>query len=178
MLACKQALLFGRAKQAAWECTSERSPLRVYFLRYPQLESLLAGYIRLWCDTSYNKWFIKIKQIINDDFKVAYPHSGSLFTWMMVKLEFEKVWFLFEERRKPEYPGKKLSEQKREPATHSTHMWHQHQDLKPAILAGGECSHHCATLALLPLLQFIFYFPFWLFIKTYYELNQGFHRLN
>ena len=171
MLACKHALLFGRAKQAVRECTSERSPLRVYFLRYSQMESLLAGYIRLWHDTSYNKWFIKIKEIIN-------PLSGSLFTWVMVKLEFEKVWFLFEERRKQEYPGKKLSEQRREPATHSTHMWHEHQDLKPAILVGGECSHHCATLALLPLLQFIFYFPFWLFIKTYYELNQGFHRLN
>ena len=96
----------------------------------------------------------------------------------MVKLEFEKVWFLFEERRKPEYPGKKLSEQRREPATHSTHMWHQHQDLKPAILVGGECSHHCATLALLPLLQFIFYFPFWLFITPSNKLATDEHPWN
>jgi len=29
---------------------------------------------------------------------------------------------VFEERGKPEYPGKNLSEQRREPTTNSTHM--------------------------------------------------------
>jgi len=29
---------------------------------------------------------------------------------------------VFEERRKPEYPGKNLSEQRREPTTNSTHI--------------------------------------------------------
>ena len=50
MVACEQALLFGRAKRAARELTSEvpsprfRVSSRVYFLLYPQMESLLAGY--------------------------------------------------------------------------------------------------------------------------------------
>ena len=43
---------------------------------------------------------------------------------------------VFKERGKPEYPEKNLSEQGREPTTHSTQ----------ATLLGGECSRHCATL--------------------------------
>ena len=35
-----------------------------------------------------------------------------------------------------------LSEQGREPATISNHIWRRHRD----SLVGGECSHHCATL--------------------------------
>jgi len=30
---------------------------------------------------------------------------------------------VFEERGKPEYPEKNLSEQRREPTTNSTHIW-------------------------------------------------------
>ena len=41
---------------------------------------------------------------------------------------------VFEERGKPEYPGKNLSEQRREP-TNSTHIWHR------------GCSLHYATTA-------------------------------
>ena len=37
-----------------------------------------------------------------------------------IELEFGNVGF--EERGKPEYPGKNLSEQSREPTTNSTHM--------------------------------------------------------
>ena len=35
---------------------------------------------------------------------------------------------VFEERGKPEYPEKNLSEQRREPTTISTHIWHRVQE--------------------------------------------------
>ena len=38
---------------------------------------------------------------------------------------------VFEGRGKPEYPEKKLSEQGREPATNSTHIWRRRRDLNP-----------------------------------------------
>jgi len=38
-----------------------------------------------------------------------------------IELEFEK-YLVFEERGKPEYPEKNLSEQRREPTTNSTHI--------------------------------------------------------
>ena len=38
---------------------------------------------------------------------------------------------VFEERGKPEYPEKNLSEQRREPTTNATHIWRRHQDLNP-----------------------------------------------
>ena len=43
---------------------------------------------------------------------------------------------LFEERGKPEYPEKNLSEQRREPTTNSTHIWRRHQDLNPGHIGG------------------------------------------
>ena len=49
---------------------------------------------------------------------------------------------VFEERGKPEYSEKNLSEQRREPTTNSTHIWRPRR----AILVG--CERH-------PLLQFI-----------------------
>ena len=52
-----------------------------------------------------------------------------------IKLEF--VVLIFEERGKPEYPEKNLSEQGREPTTNSTHIWGRRRDL----------SNHCTTLA-------------------------------
>ena len=56
---------------------------------------------------------------------------------------------IFEERGKPKYPEKKLSEQRREPTTNSTHIWHQCTDL---ILGDRDkCSHHCAiSCSLIP----------------------------
>ena len=38
---------------------------------------------------------------------------------------------VFEERGKPEYPGKNLSEQRREPTTNSTHTWRRVQESNP-----------------------------------------------
>ena len=37
----------------------------------------------------------------------------------------------FEERGKPEYPEKNLSEQGREPTTNSTHIWRRIQESNP-----------------------------------------------
>ena len=51
------------------------------------------------------------------------------------------------ERRKPEYPEKNLSEQRREPSTNSTHIWRRRRIWTRATLVGSERSHHCATLA-------------------------------
>ena len=43
------------------------------------------------------------------------------------------------ERGKPDYPEKNLSEQRREPTTHSTHIWRRRQDSNPrAALLGRE----------------------------------------
>ena len=38
---------------------------------------------------------------------------------------------VFEERGKPEYLEKNLSEKRREPTTTSTHIWHRHQEPGP-----------------------------------------------
>ena len=38
---------------------------------------------------------------------------------------------VFEERGKPEYPEKNLSEQRREPTTNSTHIWRRRCELNP-----------------------------------------------
>ena len=54
---------------------------------------------------------------------------------------------VFEEREKPNYQEKNLSEQKTEPTANSTHIWRPRQDFNRATMVGGECSHHCATNA-------------------------------
>ena len=43
---------------------------------------------------------------------------------------------VFEERGKPEYPEKNLSEQGREPTTNSTHIWRRRRDLDPGHIGG------------------------------------------
>ena len=50
---------------------------------------------------------------------------------------------VFEERAKPEYPGKNLAELRRE-ATYDTEV----ENRTRATLVGGECSHHYVTTAL------------------------------
>ena len=59
---------------------------------------------------------------------------------------------VFEERWKPEYPEKNLSEQAREPTTNSTlgvdaAIWIR------TTLVGGECSHHFITAPSLSILS-------------------------
>ena len=57
-----------------------------------------------------------------------------------VSLRFRSNWNLevlvFEERGKPEYPEKNLSEQGREPTTNSTHIWRRRQDSNPGHIGG------------------------------------------
>ena len=45
---------------------------------------------------------------------------------------------VFEERGKPEYPEKNLSEQRREPTTNSTHIWHRRRELNPRHIGGSR----------------------------------------
>ena len=47
------------------------------------------------------------------------------------QIELNLEGLAFEERRKPEYPEKNLSEQRREPTTNSTHTWRRRRDLNP-----------------------------------------------
>ena len=61
------------------------------------------------------------------------------------KIELEFASVVFEEKGKPQYPEKNLSEQVREPTINSTHIWFRHRDLNPDPIGGGECSYHCAT---------------------------------
>ena len=57
---------------------------------------------------------------------------------------------VFEERGKPEYLEKNLSERRREPTTNSTHVWRQHRDLKPGHIGGRQVlsplCHPCSLL--------------------------------
>ena len=82
--------------------------------------------------------------------EVAHPHSGRF----LVEFEFGNVGF--EERGKPEYLKKNLSEQGREPTTNSAHTWRRRRDLNPGHIGGSmdnrktvgcEPSHHCVILA-------------------------------
>ena len=43
---------------------------------------------------------------------------------------------VFQERGKPEYPEKNLSEQSREPTTNSTHILRRRRDLNPGHIGG------------------------------------------
>ena len=43
---------------------------------------------------------------------------------------------VFEERGKPEYPEKNLSEQRREPTTNSTHIWRRRRDMNSSHTGG------------------------------------------
>ena len=54
---------------------------------------------------------------------------------MLGRIGIWKCWFL---RRggKPEYWENNLSEQGREPATYSTHIWHRRQDSNPGHIGG------------------------------------------
>ena len=56
--------------------------------------------------------------------KVALRLPDSWSNWNLEML-------VFEERGKPEYPVKNLSEQRRKPTTNSTHIWRRGRDLNP-----------------------------------------------
>ena len=52
---------------------------------------------------------------------------------------------VFEERGKPKYPDKNLSEQSREP-TNSAHLWRQVRESNPGHIGGSRVLYHCANL--------------------------------
>ena len=69
-------------------------------------------------------------------------------TWSKWNMEM----LVFEDRGKPEFPEKNLSEQRREPTSTNINLnLNPHMastpGFEPSQTAGGECSHHCATLA-------------------------------
>ena len=80
-------------------------------------------------------------------------HSRStkefLRTSLNVSVGFRSNWNLEVlvnmKRGKPEYPEKKLLEQRKEPTTNSTHIWCRRRIRTQATLVGGKCSHRCAT---------------------------------
>ena len=87
--------------------------------------------------------------------EVAHPQSGYSSTLFLIELESGNVGFWGE--GKARVPGEKLSKQRREPTTNSTHIWHQHQDLNPGHIGGEQAlspQHH-------PLLRWIALSSFW-----------------
>ena len=60
---------------------------------------------------------------------MAHPQGGSSSTVSGSNWNLEML--VFEERGKPEYPKKNLSEQGREPTTNSTHILHRDQGSNP-----------------------------------------------
>ena len=84
---------------------------------------------------------------------VAHPPSGTSSTWFLVELEFGNVGFRREETtgvpgEKP-LGAKEPNEEKLNPLRHDAGIWTQ------ATLVGGDCSHHCATLAPLMMMMMI-----------------------
>ena len=64
-------------------------------------------------------------------------------SWLNWNLEMS----VFEEREKPDYQEENLSEQKTEPTTNSTHIWHRRQDFNPGHNGGrrvlSPLRHQC-----------------------------------
>ena len=72
--------------------------------------------------------------------------------WGCLRIKFNQM-HVFEERGKAEYPGKNLSEQRREP-TNSTHIWHWGWKLNLGQIGGrwvlSPLRHHCSMSRFLP----------------------------
>ena len=74
--------------------------------------------------------------------KFVYPRSTYKVIWTRLnvsvrsRLNWNLEVLVFEEREKPEYPEKNLSEQGREPTTNSTHIWRRRRDLNPGHIGG------------------------------------------
>ena len=80
---------------------------------------------------------------------------------------------VFEERGKPEYPAKNLSEEGREPKTNSTHISRRVRDSKPGHIGGRRAlsplRHPCSPLAVHVKVFFILVF-FWNFLLRHQKL--------
>ena len=108
----------------------------------------------------------------DDDLEVAHPQSGSSSTRFLIELDMEML--VFEERGKPEYPEKNLSEQGREPTTNSTHIWRRYRDLNPGHI-GGRRALSPMRHPLLPTFPFSYHT---LRMCSWAELGFHFHRLH
>ena len=64
-------------------------------------------------------------------------------TIVQIKLDHMK-FLVFGERGKPEYQGKNLSKQSRQP-TNSTYVWHQWKNWTQTMLVESKRSHHCTN---------------------------------
>ena len=82
--------------------------------------------------------------IMNKDLEVAHPRSGSSSTWILVELEVGNVGFWWE--GKSGVPGEKPLAAK-ERSNNKLNLHARTRVWTRAALVGGECTHHCATLA-------------------------------
>ena len=100
--------------------------------------------------TLYNRQLIQFSRI-PAEFVVRFLRDNNkiiiIMIWMQhihkVVLRLPDSWsncnlemLVFEERGKPEYPERNLSEQRREPTTNSTHIWRRRRDLNPGHIGG------------------------------------------
>ena len=96
-----------------------------------------------------NDWLM-IKEIIIKKFRGSTSTKWFFIYLIRGRIGIWKCW-LVEKSGKPEYPEKNLSEQRREPTTNSTHVWHWHQDLKMGDTDGRQAFsalHHPAPPSL------------------------------
>ena len=91
----------------------------------------------------YGQILFPFRVYINKYIKLlVYPRSTKEFIWTRLNVSVcsRSNWNLkvlvFKARRKPEYPEKNLSEQRRELATNSTHIWRRLRDLNPGHIGG------------------------------------------
>ena len=102
--------------------------------------------VSIWVNGDFNNYHIFWKNVLVN-YNLFTHETLRSSVWEHVSVRTIKNWnlemFVFEERWKPDYPDKNLSEQGREPTSNST----------PAVdaaiwilttLVGGECSHHRA----------------------------------
>ena len=61
-------------------------------------------------------------------------------SWSNLNLEI----LVFEERGKPQYPEKNVSQQGKEPTTNSTHIWRRRRDLNPDHIRERRVLLFCA----------------------------------
>ena len=99
---------------------------------------------------------VKIEVILDSNNNNLEPDSWS--NWNLKML-------VFEERGKPEYPEKNLSEQGRESTTNSTHIWRRRRDLNPGHIGGRRALSLLRHPLLLKLFLF-FSFPEKMTAKT------------
>ena len=98
--------------------------------------------------------------------------------WLNWNLEV----LVFNEKGKPWYPEKNLSEQGREPTTNSTHKWLRHQDLNHRHIGGrrvlSPLLHLCSPVSVAPPAMVILAITFFdLFFVRYIAYLSTFQKI-